>query len=125
VRQGFAPLFDVPVEIEHPEQPLGTHVFTALGLTDNGARMRWNVMSMPTEPRPVIAPKIGPKGHFEARAEPYAPQTAAQALDRIQIPQAAVDRITEILTPGASLVISDQGLGSETGDGTDFIVLVH
>ena len=126
VRQGFAPLFDVPVEIEHPEQPLGTHVFTALGLTDNGTRMRWNVMSMPTEPRPVITPKIGSKGHFEARpVEPYVPQTAAQVLDRIQIPPAAVDRIAEILTPGASLVISDQGLGSETGEGTDFIVLVH
>jgi len=126
VRQGFVPLFDVPVEIEHPEQPFGTHVFTALGLTDNGTRMRWNLMTMPAEPRPVIASKIGSKGHFEGKpAEPDAPQTAAQVLDRIQIPQEAVDRIDEILTPGASLVISDQGLGSETGEGTDFIVLVR
>jgi hypothetical protein len=30
-----------------------------------------------------------------------------------------------MLSPGASLVISDQGLGSETGQGTDFIVLTH
>ncbi|HEY6254640.1 MAG TPA: L,D-transpeptidase [Xanthobacteraceae bacterium] len=126
VRQDFAPLFDVPIEIEHPDQPLGTHVFTALGLIDNGTRMRWNVMTMPAEPRPVMAPKIGPKGHFEARpAEAYAPQTPAQVLERIQIPQEAVDRISEILTPGASLVISDQGLGGETGVGTDFIVLVR
>src|SRR5207248_2750404 len=28
VRQGFTPLFDVPVNIRDPEQPLGTHVFT-------------------------------------------------------------------------------------------------
>ena len=28
VRQGFTPLFDVPVKIQNPEQPLGTHVFT-------------------------------------------------------------------------------------------------
>lgn len=126
VRQGFVPLFDVPVEIEHPEQPFGTHVFTALGLTDDGAQMRWNVMTMPSETRPVTAPKSGRTGHFEARpAEPYAPQTPAQVLDRIQIPQAAVDRIDEILTPGASLVLSDQGLGPETGEGTDFIVLVR
>src|SRR6478752_5496708 len=27
VRQGFTPLFDVPVKIENPEEPLGTHVF--------------------------------------------------------------------------------------------------
>jgi lipoprotein-anchoring transpeptidase ErfK/SrfK len=126
VRQGFMPLFDVPVEIEHPEQPLGTHVFTALGLTDDGAAMRWNVMSMAAEPRPQIAAKTGLKAHFEARpAEPYLPQTPAQVLDRIQIPQEAIDRIGEVLSPGASLMISDQGLGPETGDGTDFIVLTR
>jgi len=127
VRQGFAPLFDVPVEIDHPEQPLGTHVFTALGFTDNGARMRWNVMSMPAEPPHLpIAAKIGPKAHPDARTgEAYLPQTPAQALDRVQIPQAAVDRIDEILSLGASLVISDQGLGEETGLGTDFIILTR
>jgi hypothetical protein len=127
VRQGFAPLFDVPVEIVQPEQPLGTHVFTALGLTDNGVRMRWNVMSMPMEPpHQQIAAKIGSKAHPDARPEQvYRPQTPAQVLDRIQIPQEAVDRIAEILSPGASLVISDQGLGEETGQGTDFIVLTR
>jgi L,D-transpeptidase catalytic domain len=28
VRQGFTPLFDVPIKIENPDEPLGTHVFT-------------------------------------------------------------------------------------------------
>jgi lipoprotein-anchoring transpeptidase ErfK/SrfK len=128
VRQGFQPLFDVPVEIEHPEQPFGTHVFTALGLTDNGTRMRWNLMSIAAEPvRQVLSAKIGPKAHMDARVveDHLPPQTAAQALDRVKIPQEAIDRIGEILSPGASLVISDQGLGQETGVGTDFIVLTR
>ena len=127
VRRGFEPLFDTAVEIEHPEQPLGTHVFTALGFTDDGAGMRWNVMSMAGEPpRQLISPKIGPKAPGAARAaEDRLPPTAAQALDRIQIPQEALDRIGEVLSPGASLVISDQGLGPETGEGTDFIVLTR
>src|SRR5262249_15147631 len=30
VRQGFTPLFDIPVKIQNPKQPLGTHVFTAI-----------------------------------------------------------------------------------------------
>jgi hypothetical protein len=129
VRQGFAPLFDTPVEIENPDQPFGTHVFTAMGTTDNGARMRWNVMSIAAEPpRQMIAAKIGPKRQGPpSPAEVVRPQaqSAAQVLDRIQIPQEALDRIGEILAPGASLVISDQGLGPETGDGTDFIVLTR
>jgi len=127
VRRGFEPLFDTAVEIEHPEQPLGTHVFTALGFTDDGAGMRWNVMSMAGEPpRRLISPKIGPKPPGAARAAEDRPSpTAAKALDRIQIPQEALDRIGEVLSPGASLVISDQGLGPETGEGTDFIVLTR
>ena len=47
VRQGFTPLFDIPVRIQDPEEPLGTHVFTAMGFQDEGAALRWTVMSMP------------------------------------------------------------------------------
>jgi lipoprotein-anchoring transpeptidase ErfK/SrfK len=127
VRQGFEPLFDVPVEIDHPEQPLGTHVFTALGSADGGTHLRWNVMTVASEPpRQRLSARIGLKAQPAARAQDVqAPSTAAQALDRIQIPQEALDRIDEILSPGTSLVISDQGLGPETGEGTDFIVLTH
>src|SRR5437763_17206065 len=119
--------FDVPVQIERPDQPLGTHVFTALGLTDDGARMRWNAMSMPAEQPRLLAPRT--KGQREpASVKPAiasAPATAAQALDRIQIPPEAVERIEELLVPGSSLLVSDQGLSGETGEGTDFIVLTH
>jgi len=51
--------------------------------------------------------------------------TPAEALDRIQMPQEAVERIGELLIPGSSLVISDEGLGAETGRYTEFIVLAH
>jgi hypothetical protein len=33
VRQGFVPLFELPAAIDDPDQPLGTHVFTALAVT--------------------------------------------------------------------------------------------
>ena len=41
------------------------------------------------------------------------------------MPKEAVDRISELLIPGSSLVISDEGLGRETGRGTEFIVLTR
>jgi hypothetical protein len=34
-----------------------------------------------------------------------------------------IDQISQLISPGSSLVISDQGLGPETGEGTDFIVV--
>src|SRR6202162_3393136 len=49
VRQGFTPLFDVPVKIENPEEPLGTHVFTAMEFQNEGTAIRWTVVSIPDE----------------------------------------------------------------------------
>jgi len=51
--------------------------------------------------------------------------TAAQALERINIPQDARERIEALMSAGASLIISDQGISGETGKGTDFIVLTR
>ena len=51
--------------------------------------------------------------------------TAAEALDRIVIPPEALEQISELMSPGASFIVSDQGLGPETGKGTDFIVLTR
>src|SRR5580704_13773338 len=47
VRQRSTPLFDVPIKVETPERPLGTHLFTLLELQNEGAKFRWNVVSIP------------------------------------------------------------------------------
>jgi hypothetical protein len=46
------------------------------------------------------------------------------ALDRISIPQEARDRISQIVLPGSSLIVSDEGAHIETGKDTDFVVLL-
>jgi hypothetical protein len=135
VRQNFSPLFYAPVTIDHPEQAFGTHVFTAMAYLDDGATFRWNVVSLPGEP--PKAKRDADNGRHAARTgrreEPVVkpvgelppPQTPAEALARIDIPQDAIDRISAMLVPGSSLVVSDQGLGEETGEGTDFIVVTR
>jgi hypothetical protein len=52
------------------------------------------------------------------------PVDASAALDRIEIPPDVVARISQLLTPGSSLIVSDYGLSRETGNDTDFIVVV-
>ncbi len=128
VRKGFQPIFEAPVTIARPDQPLGTHVFTAAELKDDGNAMRWLAVSMPSERRVVRVVQRPGKGHRNAPptvVEAAPPLSAADALDRIDIPPETLARISELLTPGASLVISDQGLGPETGKETDFIVLTR
>jgi hypothetical protein len=53
------------------------------------------------------------------------PDKANDVLDRIEIPQEAIEQISQLLTPGASLIISDYGISHETGRDTDFIVVMH
>ena len=133
VRHAFVPVFDMPIEIANPGKPLGTHTFTALEVVDGGTRMRWNVISMPLTAGQPAAP-ASQEGRCQATAAADAPRTCAarsspatssnatEALDRVTIPQEAIDRIAELLTPGSSLIITDEGLGRETGRYTEFIV---
>ncbi len=130
VRQNFSALFDVPVTIAPSDRPLGTHVFTVRVDKDDASVLRWSVVSLPAparyaerrdeDPRALRRRKIA--GAAEVKALPVA-NSPAEALDRLTIPADAMARITEALSTGGSIIVSDQGItAGETGEGTDFIV---
>jgi len=129
VRQGFDPLFEMPITIADPDKPIGTHVFTATGLSDDGKTMQWSALSIPSSSPRNAAPPERTSHHRRhdakdaPRLEPPPMPSAAAALDRIDIPQDARSRIDQLLTPGASLIVSDNALSDETGSDTDFVVL--
>jgi L,D-transpeptidase catalytic domain len=130
VRQGFAPLFEAPVKIQDPQAPIGTHVFTAVESDSGAADLRWIVVSMPRAFPDAIARSAKTrekpvKQTIEISLPAPSAEMAGAALDRIEFPQDAVARISELLTPASSLIISDNGLGHETGKDTDFIVVMH
>jgi hypothetical protein len=128
-RQGFTPLFDAPVKIQNPEEPLGTHVFTVMEPLDEGSAIRWNLVSIPEQtmsPDSIKDRKV-PKQQIVTTAPSATPlsDNANTAFDRIEIPQDAIQQISALLIAGSSLIISDYGISSETGPYTDFIVLTH
>jgi hypothetical protein len=132
VRQNFEPMFEAPITIERPNEPIGTHVFTAMELLPDGATFRWTVVSLPgdTAKAAALATMTGVGGRDKRRGEAVAVpaaealgETPQDALARIDIPQDVSDQISALMVPGSSLIVSDLGLGEETGEGTDFIVL--
>ncbi len=149
IRQDFEPVFEEAITIEHPEEPMGTHVFTALELLPDNSTFRWNVVSMPAESakaaKPArVAAEDDDRDYYyydrfyvrhvvrhkhkpvePAAAETPSPQSPAQVLARIELPQDAIDFISQRMVPGSSLIVSDHGLGEETGEGTDFIVVTR
>jgi hypothetical protein len=87
---------------------------------------------MPGEPEKIERQTKESKADYRrrlARAEEAAahsalpsPQTAAQALDRLELSDEARARIAALLAPGSALIISDHPLHYETGKGTEFVV---
>jgi L,D-transpeptidase catalytic domain len=127
VRQNFQALLDTPVTIRDADQPIGTLIYTALDYAKQGTDVRWNVVSISgNADRYEWSEDDGRRRRGDRRADspPTDVSAARTALDRVTIPQDAVDRISELISPGSSLIISDEGISPETGNGTDFVILM-
>jgi hypothetical protein len=123
VRQGNQPVFEGPVAIREPDSPIGTYVFTALA--DRGSGVGWRVVSMyRNRERAATAPEGGGADPRSAEAAPADVDGARAALDRIDIPEDMRERIWQVVLPGSSLIVSDEGTHLETGKDTDFVVLM-
>ena len=127
VRQAFKPILESPVTIADPDRPIGTHVFTAAERTTDDANLRWNVVSLGggRPPSGAVEPQDRARGSSGRDVEP-APtdaDSAKAALDRITIPQDALNRIAGI-APRSSLIVTDEPPSSEIGKGTEFVVLL-
>ena len=94
----FDASIEVPVSIRDPDQPIGTHVFTAMAPTNTG--LRWAVVT--------IEEGSG----------------AEAALDRITIPQDVLDRIAPTALPRSSIIVSDEPPSRETNYRTEFVAVL-
>ena len=98
VRQGFNRVFDAPIPLQQPSQPLGTNLYTALNFGPGDTKTRWIAFSL-------------------EGGDP------ATVLDRLEIPDEASQKISEHLTPGSSLIVADTSVDSAIlPEGDDFLV---
>jgi hypothetical protein len=90
--------FEDSVTVRQPELPFGTHAFNLTGPSDDPAHMRWMTIDL------------------EKQAGVSAPADAAQAsallyaftVKRIEVPDATAHRLTGLLHPGATMIITDR-----------------
>ncbi len=132
VRQNFNPVFDVPVFIKDDETPLGSHMFTAMHFEPGATETRWLAVTLTKGSggnaaygRPASKKKKPVEDIVLTETAPQA-STAEDALSRIEIPKGVRQRLAEMLTPGSSLAITNDGISRETTPkGSDFIVLMQ
>ena len=101
VRRAFQPILESPVTILDADRPIGTHVFTAMERTRAtptcaGASSHWTA-DAGRRRGPCRGRARG--GVRDVEPMPTDPDGAKAALDRIVIPQDALDRIAEMASP--------------------------
>lgn len=126
VRQNFNPVFDAPVVIRDGDKSLGSHLYTAMHFEADATETRWLAVTL-TKGSGVNR-HASKKSNAEADEAEVADvpevSSAEDALSRIVVPADVRQRINEMLTPGSSLAITNNGVSRETmPKGTDFIVL--
>ena len=103
VRQGFEPLLEMPVVINDPEKPVGTHAFYA---TESVQGERgWLGVALK-----------GEAGEAD--------EAAPDVLDRINIPRQVTEKLASSAWVGSALIVSDEAPHKETAAGTDYIVVL-
>ena len=121
VRQKFKPVLEAAVTIRDPEIALGTHFLLARDVDGEKGTAEWYGMTMEDHLPQSTMTRLG----IAEAADAGAPDALAKVLGRIDIPADMRIRISAMLSDGASLSISDTGLGPETGNGTDFITITR
>ncbi len=127
IRKNNLPVYEGPVTMRDADKPIGTFVFTALDSTGGSGAMRWNAVSMyknATDPGPLVRVAQGQNKARHTEAAPADVAAAQAALARIAVPQEAQNRISAVVLPGSSLIVSDEAASIETGKDTDFVVVM-
>lgn len=134
VRHMFEPQLDAEIAIADPRRPIGTHVYTLNEIQPDGSGQRWSAVTVKLVPRRAAAVRVlsgqrsraaralGPAGVTGAVGE-GAPSSAAEAIERFQLPPVVLAQVAPLLRAGTSLVVTDlpQSRRVQTG-WTDIIV---
>ena len=131
LRQGVDPVLEAPITIVGIPRDIGTHVFTAMRYSEEDPNaFDWQLV---TARAAAPAARDNNSRKLTNRETNRLPQSivgatnsASAALEAIRIPQAVHDKISELLKPGSSIIISDRELNKgENGLGTEFVLLTR
>ena len=118
VRRKFQQILESPVTIAEPEKALGAQFLIARQADDKAGAVAWYGLTLENHLTDATMKRLGVTSNAET-----GDTALAETLDRITIPDDIRTQIAAMTGEGASLSISDTGLGPETGKGTDFITV--
>lgn len=100
--------YSSPVTLRSPEQPFGTHAFTLTGPDADPRHLQWMAIGLDSK-HPVMASDL----------------LVAATLNRIDLPQDAARRVTAMMHPGATMVVTDRPASEDSRTGPGFTIMTH
>jgi lipoprotein-anchoring transpeptidase ErfK/SrfK len=126
IRQDWKEVFEAPITFKDPDRLIGTHLFIAVN-GDADGKMKWSVISVPSGATPSDDPprrrsKTDKKDEPAAAPSPPQGDTAAAALERVEMPNGLRERMAELVWNGAQVIVTDNARSDEMDIDTDIIV---
>jgi peptidoglycan hydrolase-like protein with peptidoglycan-binding domain len=122
VRKDFRPLFEAPITIADPGLALGTHFFSLHAVDEAAGTADWLGVTLENNLSRETVKRLGIANQ---ESSIISGRPIARALSRISMSEETRHRIDALISPGSTLTITDTGLGSETGEGTEFITITR
>ncbi|MFZ1109775.1 MAG: L,D-transpeptidase family protein [Rhodomicrobium sp.] len=126
IRKNNVPIFEAPVLFRDADKPIGTFIWTA-SESDGAGGMRWNMVSMYKNALNIEPNARAKQGSAIARhghGLPADTAAAEAALKRLTLTDESIERISEAVLQGSSLIVTDELPSIETGKDTDFVVFM-
>lgn len=102
--------FETPINVVDPDKPIGTHLFSLIGPSDDGHSLKWSAFGLGGHPQDGVAVDIW----------------SSSVLARIEyLDGPGVKRVAQTLHPGTTMVITDLAASPETRTSPDFTVITE
>ena len=101
--------FSAQVDVLSPEKPFGTHAFTLTGPDPNPRNLKWLAIGLPSGTNIDEASAL----------------IASETMNRINLAPDVARRVTALMHPGSTLVITDKPANPETRTEPGFTIITH
>jgi len=101
--------FVAPIGIQDPEKPFGTHAFTLTGPDSDLRHLKWLAVGLPAGTNVVAVSAL----------------LASETMNRINLVPETAQRMTALMHPGSTLVITDQPAHPGTRTEPGFTIITH
>jgi hypothetical protein len=101
--------FSAPVTLQSPDKPFGTHAFTLIGSSPDPRNLKWLAIGLDAGQNAAIASAL----------------LASETFRRVDLSPETAQRVTALMHPGTTLVITDKPAGPASRTEPGFTIITH